>query len=368
MMMNDESTAPAPDARVRGRGRRIAAVLLAVAAMIPLAAPAAYASPADDPAIVSTDDPAAQGDGEEQQEPDPEQPDPEQPDPDPDPDPEPEPEKPDPEPEPEPEPEPVQAEPKTTSPFARHEPVGVGSVLSDVIDVSGFPDDHTAVDGDEPHVQVSLWWWSGGANFDAIGTEDLFNDLNRPVGNVEPLEDANHKPIGTWDYPAVNGRITVGAGAKDASGKAVNITADAAGWYLFVWKFAGDDRAKATATRFDDLGHAHVVVKGAEQRDEPEQPGPEPSPTPDPEPSGGGTDGGDGEQSEDGTVVTTTGGGEEDTKNATDALKKLAAQKYSNGGSPLAKTGVDVGAIVLVVVAALAVGAFMLVVIRRHKS
>ncbi|MCI1218924.1 MAG: peptidase [Bifidobacterium sp.] len=129
----------------------------------------------------------------------------------------------------------------------------VGSELSDTITVSGFPDDHGSFAGSEEfgfgpdtaHAQVSVWW-SGDA-------EDAGNDEQyRPIGAEEPGEDEHHRLIGTWDYPAANGTFRVGAGAPDAQGNPVSIHAERHGWYVFVWKFAGDDRVMPAASAYDD--------------------------------------------------------------------------------------------------------------------
>ena len=91
----------------------------------------------------------------------------------------------------------------------------VGSELSDTITVDGFPDDHGSFGGnvklgigaDRAMAQVSVWW-AGDPN-DSAGDEAY-----RPQGETPPAEDSNHRLIGVWDYPAVNGRIRVGAGAR----------------------------------------------------------------------------------------------------------------------------------------------------------
>ncbi|KFI50615.1 hypothetical protein [Bifidobacterium callitrichos] len=355
-----------------GRWRRplvAGAALLVAAAMIAMPAGTAHAVQADAAAgVVRSADDGASGidDGDGDERPEPEQPDPDKPTPEPEPEPNPEPEpepEPNPEPEPEPEPGPTQSEPKATSPTTQHKPVGVGSTIADTFDVTGFPDDHTTVDGDKANVTVTLWWWSGGANFDTIKAEDLFSDLNRPVGNEEPYEDRNHKRIGSWEYPAVNGRIRIGDGEEGSDGKPVTITVDKPGWYVFMWRFDGDDRAKAAATRFDDLGHAHVVIADGEQVDDPEEPGPAPNPNPEPEP--GEPD--DKNEQDGGDAPAPDADKQNGDGGDVDILKQISAQKYGTGKT-LAKTGVNVGAIILIVVSTLGVGAFMLVVIRRHKA
>lgn len=129
----------------------------------------------------------------------------------------------------------------------------VGSELSDTITVDGFPDDHGSFDGnvklgigaDRAMAQVSVWW-AGDPN-DSAGDEAY-----RPQGETPPAEDSNHRLIGVWDYPAVNGRIRVGAGAPDAHGDPVHIVAESHGWYVFVWSFDGDDRVMPVSSAYDD--------------------------------------------------------------------------------------------------------------------
>ena len=129
----------------------------------------------------------------------------------------------------------------------------VGSELTDTITVSGFPDDHgdyagsdtLGIGADQPYAQVSVWW-SGDPD------DPARDDDYRPTGTAAPQEDDHHRLIGTWDYPAVNGRIRVGGGEPDAHGNPVTITADAHGWYVFIWTFAGDDRVMPAASAYDD--------------------------------------------------------------------------------------------------------------------
>ncbi|WP_152600519.1 peptidase [Bifidobacterium biavatii] len=129
----------------------------------------------------------------------------------------------------------------------------VGAELSDTITVGGFPDDHGSFAGDKTlglgadraHAQVSVWW-AGDAS------DPSKDDDWRPAGAQVPDEDEHHRLVGTWDYPAVNGRIRVGGGEPDAHGDAVHITAETHGWYVFVWSFAGDDRVAAAFSAYDD--------------------------------------------------------------------------------------------------------------------
>lgn len=137
----------------------------------------------------------------------------------------------------------------------------VGSELSDTITVSGFPDDHGSFLGDarfgfeadNAESQVSVWW-SGDA-------ADPSNDAKyRPETVEEPQEDEHHRLLGTWRYAAVNGVIRVGGGVPDLSGEPVNIVAETPGWYVFVWKFAGDDRVMQASSAYNDAWERTRVV------------------------------------------------------------------------------------------------------------
>ncbi|MCH4209973.1 peptidase [Bifidobacterium sp.] len=129
----------------------------------------------------------------------------------------------------------------------------LGSKLDDAITVSGFPDDHGSFAGsaefgfdpDRPHAQVSVWWAG-----DADNAEN--DEQYRPDRTEEPKHDKHHQLVGTWDYPAANGTFRVGSGAPDAYGKPVNIRAERHGWYVFVWRFAGDDRVMPAVSAYDD--------------------------------------------------------------------------------------------------------------------
>ena len=80
------------------------------------------------------------------------------------------------------------------------------------------------------------------------------------------------KETGTWDVPAKNGTIRVGAGSLDAHGKPINIIAEDHGWYVFVWSFAGDDRVMPAASAYDDQWEqARVSVEPEEEEDEEEE-------------------------------------------------------------------------------------------------
>lgn len=166
-------------------------------------------------------------------------------------------------------------------------------------------DEAYGLKADEPLAQVSVWW--------AGDPDDPSNDdAYEPSGAGEPTPDRNHRLIGTWDYPAVNGRIRVGGGAEDAHGDPVRIIAESHGWYVFVWKFAGDDRVMSAASRYDDTWEHTRVTVPAETEEPP-------------------------------------GSGDEDEPDR-----------------PLPVTGVDVAVAFVVAVSAVAVGAFMLAVIRRR--
>ena len=126
----------------------------------------------------------------------------------------------------------------------------VGSELSDTITVDGFPDDHGSFDGnvklgisaDRAMAQVSVWW-AGDPN-DSAGDEAY-----RPQGETPPAEDSNHRLIGVWDYPAVNGRIRVGAGAPDAHGDPVHIVAE-----------MPDAAANAFPIAFGDFKRGYLIL------------------------------------------------------------------------------------------------------------
>lgn len=128
----------------------------------------------------------------------------------------------------------------------------VGSSLTDTITVDGFPKDHgdfagdgtLGIGADLPYAQVRVWWTGDGDGGD--------DNAWRPDGTDEPAEDEHHRLVGTWDYPAANGRIRVGGGEPDAHGEPVRLEADRPGWYVFVWSFAGDDRVLPAASAWDD--------------------------------------------------------------------------------------------------------------------
>lgn len=122
--------------------------------------------------------------------------------------------------------------------------VQVGAQITDTITVSGFPADHGEFEGDEAYgigpdvklAQVSVHW-----------------SADVPSAQSPPSEDdETHRLVGTWDYPAVNGVIKVGGGRPDAHGEPVEIIAEKPGYYVFVYAFAGDDRAAAVTSAWND--------------------------------------------------------------------------------------------------------------------
>lgn len=158
------------------------------------------------------------------------------------------------------------------STITEHSPA-LGAQLSDTITVSGFPEDHGefmgseefGIGADEEHAQVSVWW--------AGDRDDPGNDEEyKPAGAEVPQEDEHHRLVGTWDVPAKNGRIRVGAGSLDAHGDPINVVAEEHGWYVFVWSFAGDDRVMPAASAYDDQWEqARISVEPEEEEEEEEE-------------------------------------------------------------------------------------------------
>ena len=151
----------------------------------------------------------------------------------------------------------------------------VGSQLSDTITVKGFPDDHGEFSGNEtfgfgadrPYAQVSVWW-AGDEN------DPSKNEEYKPTGAETPNQDEHHRELITWNIPAKNGTFKIGAGALDANGTPMNITAERHGWYVFVWEFAGDDRVTPAASRYDDAWERTWVPAPCEPEEpcEPDEP------------------------------------------------------------------------------------------------
>lgn len=137
----------------------------------------------------------------------------------------------------------------------------VGAMLTDVIEVSGFPHDHSEFGGneqyglaaDEPYAQVSVWWAGDGNGGD--------DEPYRPQGEAEPEEDEHHTLIGNWDVPARNGTLRFGGGQADAHGDAVTLQAARPGWYVFIWKFKGDARAMPQESAYGDSWECVRVVR-----------------------------------------------------------------------------------------------------------
>lgn len=206
------------------------------------------------------------------------------------------------------------------STVTEHSPA-IGAQLSDTITVDGFPEDHGEFAGsevfgigaDEKHAQVSVWW---AGDKDDPGSDEEY----KPAGAAVPQEDEHHKLLGTWDVPAKNGTIRVGAGSLDAHGKPINIIAEDHGWYVFVWSFAGDDRVMPAVSAYDDQWEqARVSVEPEEEEDEEDE--------------------------------------EEETVEENDEPE-----------TPLASTGSDVAFAIAMALIALAAGSLILVLAHRRES
>ncbi|NMM95349.1 peptidase [Bifidobacterium sp. DSM 109960] len=208
------------------------------------------------------------------------------------------------------------------STITEHSPA-LGAQLSDTITVAGFPDDHGEFKGseefgigaDEEFAQVSVWW---AGDKDDPGSDAEF----KPSGTDMPQEDEHHKLIGTWDVPAKNGTIRVGAGSLDAHGEPINIVAEDHGWYVFVWSFAGDDRVMPAASAYDDQWEQAYV--GVEPEDEEED-----------------------EEEED---------------------EEKPVEENDEPETPLASTGSDVAFAIAMAFIALAAGSLILVLAHRRES
>lgn len=162
----------------------------------------------------------------------------------------------------------------------------VGTELSDTITVSGFPADHGQFMGDETYgftadqqyATVSVWW-SGDP--DNPSNDEAY----KPSGGEVPTEDDNHRLLATWEIPAMNGTFKIGAGALDAHGAPMHLTADRHGWYVFVWRFEGDDRVSPASSRYDDAWERVRVLPPCEPEKPETPPAPAEATTPNPRPS-----------------------------------------------------------------------------------
>ena len=117
-------------------------------------------------------------------------------------------------------------------------------------------------------------WWSGDP--DNPSNDEAY----KPSGGEVPTEDDNHRLLATWEIPAMNGTFKIGAGALDAHGAPMHLTAERHGWYVFVWRFEGDDRVSPASSRYDDAWERVRVLPPCESEKpcEPEKPETPPAP------------------------------------------------------------------------------------------
>lgn len=85
----------------------------------------------------------------------------------------------------------------------------------------------------------------------------------------------------------MNGTFKIGAGALDAHGAPMYLTAERPGWYVFVWRFEGDDRVSPASSRYDDAWERVRVLPPCESEKpcEPEKPETPPAPAEAPRPT-----------------------------------------------------------------------------------
>ncbi|MEE1296458.1 MAG: hypothetical protein UHD09_06405 [Bifidobacterium sp.] len=159
----------------------------------------------------------------------------------------------------------------------------VGASLGDTITVAGFPADHGSFEGDgevglrpdTAYAKVRVWWAGSGD-----GTDD---GPYVPSGDEEPEEDEHHRLVGEWQLAAANGTYRFGGGAPDATGEPVRVLATEPGWYVFVWSFAGDDRARPAAGSYaDEWERVYVAALPSTQSATAETPSADPTPSPEP--------------------------------------------------------------------------------------
>ena len=142
----------------------------------------------------------------------------------------------------------------------------IGAELSDTITVSGFPADHGQYAGNEeyefaadrPYATVSVWW-SGDP--DNPSNDERTSHLGRGSHGRRQPPVAGHLGDSRDERHVQNRRRGVGRAWR-------SYVSDrrTAGWYVFVWRFEGDDRVSPASSRYDDAWERVRVLPHASRR------------------------------------------------------------------------------------------------------
>lgn len=180
-----------------------------------------------------------------------------------------------------------------TSDAATNQPtVGLGTEIVNEITVNGLPETYGSFKGNSKYnfsgdekAHIRVWWAGAGTQNPTKADNAQYMPGAKGEPTIqEPKEDKNHRLVGEWEVPAVNGVYKVGNGsitlrAMSGTDKSqtdptqvasnVHIRADNnkdSGWYVFVYDFPGSSRAMAHKSAYDNLWSRTYVSPSAPAR------------------------------------------------------------------------------------------------------
>lgn len=155
---------------------------------------------------------------------------------------------------------------------------GMNKDILDEINISRLPSDYGKFTGDtnygfnaDAKAKIRVWWAGSGT-----GNKDE-DEKYVPTTEEEPTQDANHKLVGEWEVPAMNGKYKVGGGkivlypsdGSDAKTVATDVNikvTDKAhcGYYVFIYDFPGSDRAEGFKSAYNNPWERSFVTQDAQ--------------------------------------------------------------------------------------------------------
>ena len=155
---------------------------------------------------------------------------------------------------------------------------GMNKDTLDEINISRLPSDYGKFTGDtnygfgaDAKAKIRVWWAGSGT-----GNKDE-DEKYVPTTEEEPTQDANHKLVGEWEVPAMNGKYKVGGGkivlypsdGSDAKTVATDVNikvTDKAhcGYYVFIYDFPGSSRAQGFKSAYNNPWERSFVTQDAQ--------------------------------------------------------------------------------------------------------
>lgn len=155
---------------------------------------------------------------------------------------------------------------------------GMNKDILDEINISRLPSDYGKFTGDtnygfgaDAKAKIRVWWAGSGT-----GNKDE-DEKYVPTTEEEPTQDVNHKLVGEWEVPAMNGKYKVGGGkivlypsdGSDAKTVATDVNikvTDKAhcGYYVFIYDFPGSSRAQGFKSAYNNPWERSFVTQDAQ--------------------------------------------------------------------------------------------------------